>query len=126
MHYQWDFSLSATTLAGTAEGTGRYAGALWLLAGNCRHADRACRWRRRARGLRCFIPLPAPLSRCSQYAGAYPAHLVLLAFPVLVGIQFSAHRRRAGINPAYRLATPRDFRAGLQSIERGQWGRAKA
>jgi ABC-type amino acid transport system permease subunit len=58
--------------------------------GNCRHADRACRWRRPCPRAALFYPLTSAFVEVFRNT---PVLIQLIwfyyAFPVLVGIQFS-------------------------------------
>lgn len=96
--------------------------------GNCRHAARTCRWRRPCPRAALFYPLTSAFVEVFRNT---PVLIQLIwfyyAFPVLVGIQFSTFGAAALALTLYTAAYSTEiFRAGLQSIERGQWEGAKA
>lgn len=127
MNYQWDFSIIGQNFPVLLKGLGVTL-ELWLLAG--------------IGGT--FIGLMLGIARtCSQrwvmvltrsFVEVFRNTPVLIqliwfyyAFPVLVGIQFSTFGAAALALTLYTAAYSSEiFRAGLQSIERGQWEGAKA
>lgn len=95
--------------------------------GNCRHADRACRWRRPCPRAALFILTSAFVEVFRNTPVLIQLIWFYYAFPVLVGIQFSTFGAAALALTLYTAAYSTEiFRAGLQSIERGQWEGAKA
>ena len=127
MHYQWDFSLVWQNLPVLLKGLGVTL-ELWLLAGIVGTLIGLAVGVVRARGPRFFYPLASAFVEVFRNT---PVLIQLIwfyyAFPVLVGIQFSTFGAAALALTLYTAAYSTEiFRAGLQSIERGQWEGAKA
>ena len=127
MHYQWDFSLVWQNLPVLLKGLGVTL-ELWLLAGIVGTLIGLAVGVVRARGPRYFYPLTSAFVEVFRNT---PVLIQLIwfyyAFPVLVGIQFSTFGAAALALTLYTAAYSTEiFRAGLQSIERGQWEGAKA
>lgn len=127
MHYQWDFSLVWQNLPVLLKGLGVTL-ELWLLAGIVGTLIGLAVGVVRARGPRFFYPLTSTFVEVFRNT---PVLIQLIwfyyAFPVLVGIQFSTFGAAALALTLYTAAYSTEiFRAGLQSIERGQWEGAKA
>lgn len=127
MHYQWDFSLVWQNLPVLLKGLGVTL-ELWLLAGIVGTLLGLAVGVVRCRGPRFFYPLTSAFVEVFRNT---PVLIQLIwfyyAFPVLVGIQFSTFGAAALALTLYTAAYSTEiFRAGLQSIERGQWEGAKA
>lgn len=127
MHYQWDFSLVWQNLPVLLKGLGVTL-ELWLLAGIVGTLIGLAVGVVRARGPRFIYPLTSAFVEVFRNT---PVLIQLIwfyyAFPVLVGIQFSTFGAAALALTLYTAAYSTEiFRAGLQSIERGQWEGAKA
>ncbi|WP_265670159.1 amino acid ABC transporter permease [Klebsiella grimontii] len=127
MHYQWDFSLVWQNLPVLLKGLGVTL-ELWLLAGIVGTLIGLAVGVVRSRGPRFFYPLTSAFVEVFRNT---PVLIQLIwfyyAFPVLVGIQFSTFGAAALALTLYTAAYSTEiFRAGLQSIERGQWEGAKA
>ncbi|MBZ7485396.1 amino acid ABC transporter permease [Klebsiella michiganensis] len=127
MHYQWDFSLVWQNLPVLLKGLGVTL-ELWLLAGIVGTLIGLAVGVVRARGPSYFYPLTSAFVEVFRNT---PVLIQLIwfyyAFPVLVGIQFSTFGAAALALTLYTAAYSTEiFRAGLQSIERGQWEGAKA
>ncbi|CAH5729040.1 MULTISPECIES: amino acid ABC transporter permease [Klebsiella] len=127
MHYQWDFSLVWQNLPVLLKGLGVTL-ELWLLAGIVGTLLGLAVGVVRSRGPRFFYPLTSAFVEVFRNT---PVLIQLIwfyyAFPVLVGIQFSTFGAAALALTLYTAAYSTEiFRAGLQSIERGQWEGAKA
>lgn len=127
MHYQWDFSLVWQNLPVLLKGLGVTL-ELWLLAGIVGTLLGLAVGVVRARRPRFFYPLTSAFVEVFRNT---PVLIQLIwfyyAFPVLVGIQFSTFGAAALALTLYTAAYSTEiFRAGLQSIERGQWEGAKA
>ncbi|GJK90158.1 amino acid ABC transporter permease [Klebsiella grimontii] len=127
MHYQWDFSLVWQNLPVLLKGLGVTL-ELWLLAGIVGTLLGLAVGVVRSRGPRFFYPLTSTFVEVFRNT---PVLIQLIwfyyAFPVLVGIQFSTFGAAALALTLYTAAYSTEiFRAGLQSIERGQWEGAKA
>ena len=127
MHYQWDFSLVWQNLPVLLKGLGVTL-ELWLLAGIVGTLLGLAVGVVRTRGPRFFYPLTSAFVEVFRNT---PVLIQLIwfyyAFPVLVGIQFSTFGAAALALTLYTAAYSTEiFRAGLQSIERGQWEGAKA
>lgn len=127
MHYQWDFSLVWQNLPVLLKGLGVTL-ELWLLAGIVGTLLGLAVGVVRALGPRFFYPLTSAFVEVFRNT---PVLIQLIwfyyAFPVLVGIQFSTFGAAALALTLYTAAYSTEiFRAGLQSIERGQWEGAKA
>lgn len=127
MHYQWDFSLVWQNLPVLLKGLGVTL-ELWLLAGIVGTLIGLAVGVVRACGPRYFYPLTSAFVEVFRNT---PVLIQLIwfyyAFPVLVGIQFSTFGAAALALTLYTAAYSTEiFRAGLQSIERGQWEGAKA
>lgn len=127
MHYQWDFSLVWQNLPVLLKGLGVTL-ELWLLAGIVGTLIGLAVGVVRSRGPRFFYPLTSAFVEVFRNT---PVLIQLIwfyyAFPVLVGVQFSTFGAAALALTLYTAAYSTEiFRAGLQSIERGQWEGAKA
>lgn len=127
MHYQWDFSLVWQNLPVLLKGLGVTL-ELWLLAGIIGTLVGLAVGIVRVRGPRYFYPLTSAFVEIFRNT---PVLIQLIwfyyAFPVLVGIQFSTFGAAVLALTLYTAAYSTEiFRAGLQSIERGQWEGAKA
>ncbi|KHS76282.1 amino acid ABC transporter permease [Pectobacterium brasiliense] len=127
MHYQWDFSLVWHNLPVLLKGLGVTL-ELWLLAGVLGTVLGLVLGLFRVFGKR-WLSLPA---RCFVEIFRNTPVLIQLiwfyyAFPVLVGVQFSTFAAAALALTLYSAAYCTEiFRAGLQSIDHGQWEGAKA
>ncbi|MDF7660891.1 amino acid ABC transporter permease [Erwiniaceae bacterium L1_54_6] len=127
MNYQWDFSLIVQNFPVLLRGLGVTL-ELWLLAGISGTVI----------GLLLGIARTRPQRWVSLLTRSFvevfrntPVLIQLIwfyyAFPVLVGIQFSTFGAALLALTLYTAAYSTEiFRAGLQSIERGQWEGAKA
>ncbi|UUE56330.1 amino acid ABC transporter permease [Pectobacterium aroidearum] len=127
MHYQWDFSLVWDNLPVLLKGLGVTL-ELWLLAGVLGTALGLVLGLFRVFGKR-WLSLPARVF--VEIFRNTPVLIQLIwfyyAFPVLVGIQFSTFAAAALALTLYSAAYCTEiFRAGLQSIDHGQWEGAKA
>ncbi|MEG3130852.1 amino acid ABC transporter permease [Pantoea cypripedii] len=127
MNYQWDFSLIFQNFPVLLKGLGVTL-ELWLLAGISGTVI----------GLLLGIARTSPQRWVTALTRSFvevfrntPVLIQLIwfyyAFPVLVGIQFSTFGAAVLALTLYTAAYSAEiFRAGLQSIERGQWEGAKA
>ncbi|MBP2198766.1 amino acid ABC transporter permease [Pantoea cypripedii] len=127
MNYQWDFSLIFQNFPVLLKGLGVTL-ELWLLAGISGTVI----------GLLLGIARTSPqrwvMALTRSFVEVFRNTPVLIqliwfyyAFPVLVGIQFSTFGAAVLALTLYTAAYSAEiFRAGLQSIERGQWEGAKA
>ncbi|MEQ9892421.1 amino acid ABC transporter permease [Pectobacterium aroidearum] len=127
MHYQWDFSLVWDNLPVLLKGLGVTL-ELWLLAGVLGTVQGLVFGLFRVFGKR-WLSLPARVF--VEIFRNTPVLIQLIwfyyAFPVLVGIQFSTFAAAALALTLYSAAYCTEiFRAGLQSIDHGQWEGAKA
>ncbi|MBA5203037.1 amino acid ABC transporter permease [Pectobacterium aroidearum] len=127
MHYQWDFSLVWDNLPVLLKGLGVTL-ELWLLAGVLGTVLGLVFGLFRVFGKR-WLSLPARVF--VEIFRNTPVLIQLIwfyyAFPVLVGIQFSTFAAAALALTLYSAAYCTEiFRAGLQSIDHGQWEGAKA
>ncbi|WP_225085188.1 amino acid ABC transporter permease [Pectobacterium colocasium] len=127
MHYQWDFSLVWQNLPVLLTGLGVTL-ELWLLAGVLGTVLGLVLGLFRVFGKR-WLSLPARLF--VEIFRNTPVLIQLIwfyyAFPVLVGVQFSTFAAAALALTLYSAAYCTEiFRAGLQSIDHGQWEGAKA
>ncbi|UYA61139.1 amino acid ABC transporter permease [Pectobacterium colocasium] len=127
MHYQWDFSLVWQNLPVLLKGLGVTL-ELWLLAGVLGTVLGLVLGLFRVFGKR-WLSLPARLF--VEIFRNTPVLIQLIwfyyAFPVLVGVQFSTFAAAALALTLYSAAYCTEiFRAGLQSIDHGQWEGAKA
>lgn len=127
MHYQWDFSLVWDNLPVLLKGLGVTL-ELWLLAGVLGTVLGLVFGLFRVFGKR-WLSLPARVF--VEIFRNTPVLIQLIwfyyAFPVLVGVQFSAFAAAALALTLYSAAYCTEiFRAGLQSIDHGQWEGAKA
>ncbi len=127
MDYQWDFFLVWQNLPVLLKGLGVTL-ELWLLAGIIGTLTGLVVGILRTRGPRYIYPLTSAFVEVFRNT---PVLIQLIwfyyAFPVLVGIQFSTFGAAALALTLYTAAYSTEiFRAGLQSIERGQWEGAKA
>ncbi|MEI7366982.1 amino acid ABC transporter permease [Pectobacterium sp. 1950-15] len=127
MHYQWDFSLIWDNLPVLLKGLGVTL-ELWLLAGVLGTVLGLVFGLFRVFGKR-WLSLPARVF--VEIFRNTPVLIQLIwfyyAFPVLVGIQFSTFAAAALALTLYSAAYCTEiFRAGLQSIDHGQWEGAKA
>ncbi|GKV93584.1 amino acid ABC transporter permease [Pectobacterium aroidearum] len=127
MHYQWDFSLVWDNLPVLLKGLG-VTFELWLLAGVLGTVLGLVFGLFRVFGKR-WLSLPARVF--VEIFRNTPVLIQLIwfyyAFPVLVGIQFSTFAAAALALTLYSAAYCTEiFRAGLQSIDHGQWEGAKA
>ncbi|MDE1187167.1 MAG: amino acid ABC transporter permease [Pantoea sp.] len=127
MNYQWDFSLIFQNFPVLLKGLGVTL-ELWLIAGISGTVI----------GLLLGIARTSPQRWVTALTRSFvevfrntPVLIQLIwfyyAFPVLVGIQFSTFGAAVLALTLYTAAYSAEiFRAGLQSIERGQWEGAKA
>lgn len=127
MHYQWDFSLIWDNLPVLLKGLGVTL-ELWLLAGVLGTVLGLVFGLFRVFGKR-WLSLPARVF--VEIFRNTPVLIQLIwfyyAFPVLIGIQFSTFAAAALALTLYSAAYCTEiFRAGLQSIDHGQWEGAKA
>ncbi|RYC43038.1 amino acid ABC transporter permease [Pectobacterium zantedeschiae] len=127
MHYQWDFSLVWDNIPVLLKGLGVTL-ELWLLAGVLGTVLGLIFGILRVFGKR-WLSLPARLF--VEIFRNTPVLIQLIwfyyAFPVLVGVQFSTFAAAALALTLYSAAYCTEiFRAGLQSIDHGQWEGAKA
>ncbi|UUE37794.1 amino acid ABC transporter permease [Pectobacterium aroidearum] len=127
MHYQWDFSLVWDNLPVLLKGLGVTL-ELWLLAGVLGTVLGLVFGLFRVFGKR-WLSLPARVF--VEIFRNTPVLIQLIwfyyAFPVLVGIQFSTFAAAVLALTLYSAAYCTEiFRAGLQSIDHGQWEGAKA
>ncbi|KFX21723.1 amino acid ABC transporter permease [Pectobacterium betavasculorum] len=127
MHYQWDFSLVWDNIPVLLKGLGVTL-ELWLIAGVLGAALGLVLGIFRVFGKR-WLSLPARLF--VEIFRNTPVLIQLIwfyyAFPVLVGVQFSTFAAAALALTLYSAAYCTEiFRAGLQSIDHGQWEGAKA
>ncbi|MDY4388643.1 amino acid ABC transporter permease [Pectobacterium aroidearum] len=127
MHYQWDFSLVWDNLPVLLKGLGVTL-ELWLMAGVLGTVLGLVFGLFRVFGKR-WLSLPARVF--VEIFRNTPVLIQLIwfyyAFPVLVGIQFSTFAAAALALTLYSAAYCTEiFRAGLQSIDHGQWEGAKA
>ncbi|MEQ9888106.1 amino acid ABC transporter permease [Pectobacterium zantedeschiae] len=127
MHYQWDFSLVWDNIPLLLKGLGVTL-ELWLLAGVLGTVLGLIFGILRVFGKR-WLSLPARLF--VEIFRNTPVLIQLIwfyyAFPVLVGVQFSTFAAAALALTLYSAAYCTEiFRAGLQSIDHGQWEGAKA
>ncbi|WCG81764.1 amino acid ABC transporter permease [Pectobacterium sp. A5351] len=127
MHYQWDFSLVWQNLPVLLKGLGVTL-ELWLLAGVLGTTLGLVFGLFRVFGKR-WLSLPARIF--VEIFRNTPVLIQLIwfyyAFPVLVGVQFSTFAAAALALTLYSAAYCTEiFRAGLQSIDHGQWEGAKA
>jgi len=127
MDYQWDFSLVWQNLPVLLKGLGVTL-ELWLLAGMIGTLTGLVVGILRTSGPRYIYPLTSAFVEVFRNT---PVLIQLIwfyyAFPVLVGIQFSTFGAAALTLTLYTAAYSTEiFRAGLQSIERGQWEGARA
>ncbi|MBA5237051.1 amino acid ABC transporter permease [Pectobacterium aroidearum] len=127
MHYQWDFSLVWDNLPVLLKGLGVTL-ELWLLAGVLGTVLGLVFGLFRVFGKR-WLSLPARVF--VEIFRNTPVLIQLIwfyyAFPVLVGVQFSTFAAAALALTLYSAAYCTEiFRAGLQSIDHGQWEGAKA
>jgi len=127
MDYQWDFSLVWQNLPVLLKGLGVTL-ELWLLAGMIGTLTGLVVGILRTSGPRYIYPLTSAFVEVFRNT---PVLIQLIwfyyAFPVLVGIQFSTFGAAALALTLYTAAYSTEiFRAGLQSIERGQWEGARA
>ncbi|MBA0204324.1 amino acid ABC transporter permease [Pectobacterium aroidearum] len=127
MHYQWDFSLVWDNLPVLLKGLGVTL-ELWLLAGVLGTVLGLVFGLFRVFGKR-WLSLPSRVF--VEIFRNTPVLIQLIwfyyAFPVLVGIQFSTFAAAALALTLYSAAYCTEiFRAGLQSIDHGQWEGAKA
>ncbi|EHD20834.1 MULTISPECIES: amino acid ABC transporter permease [Brenneria] len=127
MDYQWDFSLVWENAPVLLKGLGVTL-QLWLLAGAIGTAVGLVFAIGRA-GARRWLRLP--IAAFVEVFRNTPVLIQLIwfyyALPILVGIQFSTFGAAALALTLYTAAYCTEiFRAGLQSIERGQWEGAKA
>ncbi|WP_225182310.1 amino acid ABC transporter permease [Pectobacterium aroidearum] len=127
MHYQWDFSLVWDNIPVLLKGLGVTL-ELWLLAGVLGTVLGLVFGLFRVFGKR-WLSLPARVF--VEIFRNTPVLIQLIwfyyAFPVLVGIQFSTFAAAALALTLYSAAYCTEiFRAGLQSIDHGQWEGAKA
>ncbi|GKW10646.1 MULTISPECIES: amino acid ABC transporter permease [Pectobacterium] len=127
MHYQWDFSLVWDNIPVLLKGLGVTL-ELWLLAGVMGTILGLTFGIFRVFG-KCWLSLPARIF--VEIFRNTPVLIQLIwfyyAFPVLVGIQFSTFAAAALALTLYSAAYCTEiFRAGLQSIDHGQWEGAKA
>lgn len=126
MHYQWDFSLVWQNLPVLLKGLGVTL-ELWLLAGIVGTLLGLAVGVVRSRGPRFLSPYQHLCRGVPQYAGAYPAHLVLLCLSGAGGHSvFHFWRRRAGVNPVYRRLQHRDFSRRATVYRTRAVGRGKA
>ncbi|KML67757.1 amino acid ABC transporter permease [Pectobacterium peruviense] len=127
MHYQWDFSLVWDNIPVLLKGLGVTL-ELWLIAGVLGTALGLFLGILRVFGKR-WLSLPARIF--VEMFRNTPVLIQLIwfyyAFPVLVGVQFSTFAAAALALTLYSAAYCTEiFRAGLQSIDHGQWEGAKA
>ncbi|KAA8998424.1 amino acid ABC transporter permease [Affinibrenneria salicis] len=127
MNYQWDFSLIWHNAPVLLKGLGVTL-ELWLLAGIAGTAIGLLLGIVRVSGVRW---LRASAMAFVEVFRNTPVLIQLIwfyyAFPVLIGIQFSTFGAAALALTLYTAAYCTEiFRAGLQSIERGQWEGARA
>jgi polar amino acid transport system permease protein len=127
MNYQWDFSLIVQNFPVLLRGLGVTL-ELWLLAGISGTVIGLLLGIARTRPQRWISLLTRSFVEVFRNT---PVLIQLIwfyyAFPVLVGIQFSTFGAALLALTLYTAAYNTEiFRAGLQSIERGQWEGAKA
>lgn len=127
MNYQWDFSIIGQNFPVLLKGLGVTL-ELWLLAGIGGTFIGLMLGIARTRSQRWAMVLTRSFVEVFRNT---PVLIQLIwfyyAFPVLVGIQFSTFGAAALALTLYTAAYSSEiFRAGLQSIERGQWEGAKA
>jgi polar amino acid transport system permease protein len=127
MNYQWDFSLIIQNFPVLLRGLGVTL-ELWLLAGISGTVIGLLLGIARTRPQRWISLLTRSFVEVFRNT---PVLIQLIwfyyAFPVLVGIQFSTFGAALLALTLYTAAYNTEiFRAGLQSIERGQWEGAKA
>ncbi|ADU72737.1 amino acid ABC transporter permease [Pantoea sp. At-9b] len=127
MNYQWDFSIIAQNFPVLLKGLGVTL-ELWLVAGLSGTIIGLILGMARTNSRRWIMVITRSVVEVFRNT---PVLIQLIwfyyAFPVLVGIQFSTFGAAALALTLYTAAYSSEiFRAGLQSIERGQWEGAKA